>query len=240
MATSSSMLETVDLTLGYGREPVVTDINVRVDEGATVCIIGPNGAGKSTVLKGILGFNRTFAGEVFVRGRSVTSLRAHERVREGIGYVPQGRQVFADLRVVDNLRMGGFVVEDRQKLERRIQQLLELFPRLDERKDQLAGHLSGGEQQMLAMARALVTSPSIVILDEPTLGLAPVAVGEVVKQLSRLRSVGVTTLMVEQNATLALKLSDGAYVIDQGTSGPYMSADAVLKDTDLRRLYLGG
>lgn len=237
---TSTALETRSLTVGYGREPIVRDVNVRVPEGETVCIIGPNGAGKSSVLKGILGLNRTFHGSVMVSGRALDGMRTHQRIKCGIGYVPQGRQVFPDLTVRENIQMGGFLVDDRSLLRRRVADMEELFPRLGERASQPAGLLSGGEQQMLAMARALVVSPHVVILDEPTLGLAPVAVADVVKQLKRMQEADVSILIVEQNATLALKHAHGAFVIDRGTSSEYLRARDVLESADMQRLYLGG
>jgi branched-chain amino acid transport system ATP-binding protein len=233
------VLEARGVAAGYGRMEIVRDVNLAVEKEKLVTIIGPNGAGKSTVLKSILGFNKLFAGSILIGGEDVTKLPTFKRVAYGLGYVPQGRQVFPDLTVRENLRMGGFLVSDAALVRERIESMFELFPRLGERASVAAGSMSGGEQQMLAMARALMTAPTVLLLDEPTLGLAPVVVEQIMEQILEMKSAGISMLMVEQNATLALEISDHAYVVDGGTSGPRLPAHELLASDEVRRLYLG-
>jgi branched-chain amino acid transport system ATP-binding protein len=218
---------------------IVRNVNLVVDEKKLVTIIGPNGAGKSTVLKSVLGFSKLFRGSIVIGGNDVTKLPTFKRVGHGLGYVPQGRQVFPDLTVRENLRMGAFLVSDANLVRERIDEMFELFPRLAERATVAAGSMSGGEQQMLAMARALMTKPTVLLLDEPTLGLAPVIVELIMEQILEMKAAGISMLMVEQNATLALEISDHAYVVDGGTSGPRQDAEDLLSSDEVRRLYLG-
>lgn len=236
---TSAVLELHDVAAGYGRMPIVRDVDMEVQREQLASVIGPNGAGKSTVLKAILGFNRLFSGSVLVDGHDVTASEPHERVARGIGYVPQGRQVFPDLTVRENLRMGGFLIRDRNEVLSRTQKMFDIFPRLADRSDVPAGQLSGGEQQMLAMGRALMTEPRILLLDEPTLGLAPALIERVMEKILDLRKLGLSMLMVEQNATMALQISDVAYVIDQGTVSAAGRAADLLGSDEVRRLYLG-
>lgn len=236
---TSPVLEVRDLDAGYGRMQIIRDGNLVVAPGELVTVIGPNGAGKSTLLKSILGFCTVFRGAIIIAGQDVTGAATHERVALGIGYVPQGRQVFDDLTVEENLRMGGFLIPARADVEARTHEMYELFPRLVGRRAIRARMLSGGEQQMLAMARALMTRPQIVLLDEPTLGLAPVLVEQVMEHVVGMRNHGLTMLMIEQNATMALGISDRAYVVDDGTTSPSAPAADLLRSDTIRRLYLG-
>lgn len=231
------MLAMVDVSAGYGLHEVVKNINLAVPKSKLVAIIGLNGAGKSTVLKSVLGLNHLFSGRIFVEGVEITKLKTHERVMYGMGYVPQGRQVFPDLTTYENLVMGGFLCKS--EITDRIEEMLNFFPRLRERSSVAAGALSGGEQQMLAMARALMTKPKILILDEPTLGLAPALVEQVMENVLEMRNSGYSMLMVEQNATLALEISDFAYLIDGGTSSQRFEVDELLKSDEVGRKYLG-
>ena len=235
----SAVLELRDVSAGYGRMVIVRDVNLAVQPNQLVCVLGPNGAGKSTVLKSILGFNRLVAGQVLVDDVDVSKREPHERVGLGIGYVPQGRQVFPDLTVEENLRMGGFLIKDGAEVGRRIEEMYELLPRLRERRHVRAGLMSGGEQQMLAMARALMLKPRVLLLDEPTLGLAPALVVQAMETVLELRSLGLAMLMVEQNATMALEISDLAYVIDHGTASAPTPARELLENDEIKRLYLG-
>ncbi len=233
------VLQITDLVAGYGRAEIIQDCTIAVGSHELVSIVGPNGAGKSTLVKAILGLNRHFAGSVAVLGQEISGMPAHRRVRHGIGYVPQGRQMFNNLTVVENLRMGGFRIEDRSLREGRVSELMDVFPRLRERTNVRSGHLSGGEQQMVAMARALMTQPAILLLDEPTVGLAPVLVEHVMEQILGLKSEGITMLMVEQNAVMALEISDRAYIVDGGTTSDSYEASALLRSEEVRRRYLG-
>lgn len=234
---SDAVLEISDLAAGYGRARIIENCAVRVEHGELVSIIGPNGAGKSTLLKAILGLNRIFGGSIRVNGSDLAKLPTHRRVRYGMGYVPQGRQMFANLTVMENLRMGGFMMDSGR--EERIAELVELFPRIGERADLRAGLLSGGEQQMVAMARALMTKPAILLLDEPTVGLAPVLVEAIMERVLELKKQGVTMLMVEQNAVTALEISDRAYIVDGGTTSESHDAAELLATDEVRKRYLG-
>ena len=233
------VLQIADLGAGYGRTQIIENCSVAVGSHELVSIIGPNGAGKSTLLKAILGLNRHFTGQVQVLGREISGMPTHRRVRQGIGYVPQGRQMFNNLTVAENLRMGGFRVEHKSDREDKVSELMDVFPRLRERADVRSGHLSGGEQQMVAMARALMTEPAILLLDEPTVGLAPALVELVMEQILGLKGEGITMLMVEQNAVMALEISDRAYIVDNGTTSESHDAAALLKSDEVRRRYLG-
>ena len=236
----SPVLEISELTAGYGRAQIINDCAVDVRLGELVSIIGPNGAGKSTLLKAVLGLNRLFAGSIRVGGVELAGKATHLRVRHGMGYVPQGRQMFGNLTVTENLEMGGFMLNSHQQVAARVASLMELFPRLDERRNVRAGLLSGGEQQMVAMARALMTEPNILLLDEPTVGLAPVLVEYVMEQVLELKHKGITMLMVEQNAVTALEISDRAYIVDGGTTSESHVASALLESDEIRKRYLGG
>ena len=231
------MLSIVDVSAGYGLHKVIKDVNLAVPKSKLVAVIGLNGAGKSTVLKSVLGLNRLFFGQILVDGIEITKLKTHERVKYGMGYVPQGRQVFPDLTTYENLVMGGFLYQN--DISDRIDEMLNFFPRLRERSSVAAGALSGGEQQMLAIARAMMIKPKILILDEPTLGLAPALVEQVMEKILEMRNSGYSMLMVEQNATLALEISDFAYLIDGGTSSQRFEADELLKSDEIGRKFLG-
>jgi len=235
----SPVLEAREVTAGYGRMEIVRSVDLSVEQNRLVTIIGPNGAGKSTVLKAVLGFCKLFRGTILIGGTDVTKVPTFKRVAHGLGYVPQGRQVFPDLTVRENLRMGAFLVQDQAVVQRRTEEMFELFPRLAQRSNLPAGSMSGGEQQMLAMGRALMTNPRVLLLDEPTLGLAPVIVDLIMERILAMRSLGISMLMVEQNATVALEISDHAYVIDAGTSSPRKDAKEVLRSDEIQRLYLG-
>jgi branched-chain amino acid transport system ATP-binding protein len=210
------VLEVKNLAVGYGRSPIISDCNVTVGQGEVVCLVGPNGD-----------------------GTDVTRLAPHARVRQGIGYVPQGRQVFSGLSVHDNLRMGCYSLTNRHLVHERIDEVYASFPDLVARRHVNAGHLRGGEQQMLALGRALVTRPKVVLLDEPTLGLAPVAVDRLVDRILELKEKKVTMLMVEQNINVALSISDRGHVVEQGTTSPGRSAAELLSSGVAEAVYLG-
>lgn len=224
---------------GYGNVQILHDVSLDLFPGEVVSIIGPNGAGKSTVLKVIMGFLKPWRGTVLFGGTDITNLRTDLVVRRGISYVPQGRIVFKDMTVGENLEMGAFSIGDRQQIRQTLNQVLELFPRLGERRKQMAGTLSGGEQQMLAMGRALMIEPRVVLMDEPSLGLAPRFVELVFEKIAELRDAGMTLLLVEQNATKSLSVSDRGYVLELGRNRFTGPGAALLADERVRRLYLG-
>jgi ABC-type branched-subunit amino acid transport system ATPase component len=228
------------LRAGYGEIDVLQAVTVEVRRGELVSLIGPNGAGKSTVLKTILGFLRPRDGRVVFDGEDVTGWRPDRVVRRGMAYVPQGRIVFQQMTVQENLEMGAFTVGDRARARATMERMFTLFPRLAERRTQQAGTMSGGEQQMLAIARGLMIEPRALLLDEPSLGLSPLFVDLIFDKIAELRAAGMTLLMVEQNAARALELSDRGYVLELGRNRFEGPGAELLADPRVRQLYLGG
>ena len=233
------LLSVTDLTAGYGPAPVLHGCDFNVAEGEACVIIGANGAGKTTILRALSGLLQR-QGQVLFDGRDITGLQPESIARLGIGHVPQGRGTFRDLRVRENLALGAVLRRDRAGIARDEEQLLTLFPRLRERLGQQAGHLSGGEQQMLAMARALMAAPRLLLLDEPSLGLAPLVVRELFDALAVLRRErALTLLVVEQNAAMALALADRGYVLETGRIVTSGGSAQLGVDASIRRAYLG-
>ncbi|MGO4624797.1 ABC transporter ATP-binding protein [Ensifer sp. 2YAB10] len=237
----SDLLQVTNITAGYGDGPAILDgARLTVEPGKVHCIIGPNGAGKSTLLKAICGMLTIRKGDVIFKGERLNGLRPDQILRKGICFVPQERALFPKMTVRDNLRMGGYVLDDAKLRDRRIEEILERFPVLRERADQHAGTMSGGQQQTLAMARTLIVKPDIVMLDEPSLGLAPKIVQEMFDIMKMMSQEGVTVLLVEQNAMMGLKNSDWGVVLDLGRTLFEGPAEAVLADPRIQELYLGG
>ncbi|MEW6331513.1 MAG: ABC transporter ATP-binding protein [Pseudomonadota bacterium] len=234
------LLSIRDLGVSYGAVQVLFGVGIDVHAGEIVSIIGPNGAGKSTVIKAVIGLVEVQQGSVEFDGRDITNFPAHEIPALGVTYVPQGRIVFAQMTVSDNLEMGAFLQRDARKRREAVQAVFEQFPRLYERRHQPAGKLSGGEQQMLAIGRALMLNPRLVILDEPSLGLSPKYVDIIFEQLLALKQQGRTLLMVEQNAARALELSDRGYALELGHNRFTDTGARLLANEDVRRMYLGG
>jgi branched-chain amino acid transport system ATP-binding protein len=234
------LLEATNLSVDYGGVHALRNVTVRVPDKGVVAIIGANGAGKSTLLKTIAGLIRPASGRVTLDGQDITALRPHERLDRGIVLCPEGRRLFPELSVADNIRMGAYRMRDRQKFRQRLDFLHSIFPRVAERSSQIASSLSGGEQQMVAIARALISEPRILMLDEPTLGLAPKLILEVARLVQKLRSEGITVLIVEQNAKLALKISDTAFVLETGSVALEGSSSDLLSSEKVRNAYLGG
>ena len=234
------LLEVRDAVAGYGGGPAILDgAALTVREGQIECMIGPNGAGKSTLLKAIVVILPLRKGEIRFRGERIDGLQPHEILRKGICFVPQERALFPRMTVRENLRMGGYVLDDRSELERRIDEVLGRFPILRERASQLAGTLSGGQQQMLSMARTIIVRPTIVMLDEPSLGLAPKIVVQMFEIIKMLRAEGITVLLVEQNALMGLKNADWGVVLDLGRTLFEGPAAEILADPRIQELYLG-
>src|SRR5258706_7773139 len=232
-----TLLEVARLEAGYGAEPVLKGIDLRVNAGELVAVLGANGAGKSTLMRAISGLHRPVRGQVAFEGHDLNALPAHRVVRHGVVLVPEGRQVFPEFSVLDNILLGGYL---RKRVpDSEVEELLDRFPRLRERLDQRAGLLSGGEQQMLALARGLISRPRLLLLDEPSLGLAPAVIDELFASLGRLRSEAVTILLVDQMAGLALALADRAYVIEGGRVAAQGSAAEIAADGALEKAYLG-
>jgi len=235
-----TLLDIQGLNVFYGSVRAIRDLSLLVQTGEMVCLIGANGAGKSTVLKGIAGIQPLTSGVIHYQGHSLTHLPAHERVRQGIALVPEGRGIFARLTVIENLQLGAYCRSDAAAVKDDIRYAFDLFPRLSERSRQIAGTLSGGEQQMLAIARALMGRPRLLLLDEPSMGLAPIMVQKIFEIIRRIASDGVTILLVEQNARLALAASKRGYVMEGGRIALADSASALLANREVQDLYLGG
>ena len=233
------MLNIEKLSAGYGRADVIQDIDIEVPKGHLVCIIGGNGAGKSTTMRTISGMMNATSGRVRLGGRDITNLPSHRIALLGLAHVPEGRKVFVSMSVHDNLRLGAYGRADRGGVIRDLDEIMELFPRLGERRGQLAGTLSGGEQQMLAIGRALMAAPEVLLLDEPSLGLAPKLVEEVYSIIGRLRRQGRTMLLVEQFANIALRVADVGYVIENGRIVLSGSGADLLNSARVRAAYVG-
>ena len=234
-----SLLAIDNLKVRYGAVEALKGISLTVGQGEVVTLIGGNGAGKSTLMRAIGGLVKVSSGAIRFEGRELTGIKGHECVRLGIGHSPEGRMVFGDQSVRDNLVLGAYSREDQSGVDADVEKYFAIFPRLGERQDQLAGTLSGGEQQMLAIARALMSRPKLLLLDEPSLGLAPLIVREVFAVIRRLRDEGMTLLLVEQMANQALAVADRAYVIETGTITLQGTGAELLRDERVRSAYLG-
>ncbi|MBQ3339072.1 MAG: ABC transporter ATP-binding protein [Atopobiaceae bacterium] len=234
-----SMLEVNDLHVYYGSIHAVKGVSFTVDKGEIVTLIGANGAGKSTTLNTIAGILPARRGSVEFQGEGILGVPAHKMVRKGIALCPEGRRVFTQMTVEENLQMGGYTRTDAENADT-MEDVYGHFPRLRERAYQVAGTLSGGEQQMLAMGRALMGRPDLIMLDEPSMGLAPILVDEIFSIIKSLNDNGTTVLLVEQNASMALSIADRAYVLETGRIVKEGSGSDLLRDDDVRRAYLGG
>ncbi len=234
------LLEIRDLRVKYGNVEVLHGVNLSVGEGEIVAILGANGAGKSTTLMAVSRIVKSSAGSIEFAGRALHRLKAHDVVREGVIQVPEGRRIFNTLTVEENLALGAFVRTDPGRIEKTRGWIYELFPILKERRDQLGGTLSGGEQQMLAIARGLMAEPKILLLDEPSLGLAPLLVKAIFRTLAEINKAGVTIVLVEQNAKAALKLANRGYILEVGNVVLEDSAAGLLANPEVRKAYLGG
>ncbi|MFH2128146.1 MAG: ABC transporter ATP-binding protein [Pseudomonadota bacterium] len=234
------MLNIENLKVAYGKAVALHDVSMRVEEGELVTLLGSNGAGKSTLLKTISGINRALEGRITWNGKEIQNQPSHLIVNQGIIQVPEGRAVFPDLTVAENLRMGAFTRRDEDGVAKDLKEVFDLFPRLKERRTQLAGTMSGGEAQMLAIARGLLANPKLLMLDEPSLGLAPVvreAIYHVIKQIYQEK--GITILLVEQNARWALKVATRAYILENGRVTMEDTGAALAANPDVQRAYLG-
>jgi len=237
---AEALLEMRLVRAGYGKIEILHDVSLRVERGEIVTIVGPNGAGKSTALKSIMGYIRPTTGCVVFDARDITGHAVHKIVIAGIGYVPQGRVTFPDMTVLENLEMGAFLVRDNAQMRESLETVFSLFPRLAERPRQLAGTMSGGEQQMVAIGRALMSRPKCVLLDEPSLGLSPKYVDLIFEKMSEMRGLGLALLMVEQNAARALAVSDRGYVLELGRNHSTDTGRALLNSEKIRQLFIGG
>jgi branched-chain amino acid transport system ATP-binding protein len=238
--TGPPLLTAEGITAGYGHIEILKEVSLRVEPGEIVSIIGPNGAGKSTAFKTIVGFLRPRVGEIMFDGRSVVGLRPDQVLRRGLAYVPQGRIVFPQMTVLENLEMGAYIERDPTRVSAALTRVYALFPVLAERRKQKAGTMSGGEQQMVAIGRALMTTPRLILLDEPSLGLSPRFVTLIFEKLVEMKAAGYTLMVVEQNAARALAIADRGYVLELGRNRFEGAGAQLLGDPDVKRLYLGG
>ncbi len=232
------MLHIEGLTSGYSGAPAINDIHVNLEEGETVALIGPNGAGKTTLLKTVAGLIRPSSGRVLLRGEDITGFQAHSIAQKGVIMVPEGRRIFPQMSVIENMLMGAYMVRDSAVKEERFQSVYNLFPILKDRREQLGGTLSGGEQQMLAIARAMMAGPKMLFLDEPSFGLAPRVVDQLYDAISKLSSSGVTMLIVEQNISKILGVTSRAYVMQNGRIVMHDSSSALKANQKLFSVYL--
>jgi branched-chain amino acid transport system ATP-binding protein len=236
---ANTLLKVTGLKVSYGGIKAVKGIDLEVREGELVTLIGSNGAGKTTTMKAITGMLLAEAGEIVYQGESIRGMGSWDLVKRGLAMVPEGRGVFTRMTITENLLMGAYVRTDKAEIQRDIERMFELFPRLKERRDQLAGTMSGGEQQMLAMARALMSRPKLLLLDEPSMGLSPIMVDKIFEVVRDVHAQGVTVLLVEQNARRALQVADRGYVMDSGEIIMVGEAKAMLDDPKVRAAYLG-
>jgi branched-chain amino acid transport system ATP-binding protein len=233
------MLITKNLTAGYKGIEVIKDINFEISPGEIVAVIGPNGAGKSTFLKSIFNLAEVYSGRIYFKDKDIADLETHDLIYYGISYVPQGRLVFSSMTVLENLEMGAFIFDDKKLIENNLDHIYREFPVLKRKKDELAGNLSGGEQQTLAIARALMQSPSLLLLDEPSLGLAPKIINEIFDKIVKLKSEGISIIIVEQNAKKAVEIADRTYIFEDGKIA-LEGGKEILKDPRIKEIYFGG
>ena len=234
------MLRVEDINVYYGAIHAIKGISLDVPDGEIVALIGSNGAGKSTTLRTISGLMRPKTGRIMYDGEDITGVPAHKIVGKGLCQVPEGRHVFANMTVMENLELGAYLRNDKDGIAKDMEAVFEKFPRLLERKDQISGTLSGGEQQMLAMARALMSRPKLLLLDEPSMGLAPLLVKEIFNIIKEINASGTTVLLVEQNANMALSIADKAYVLETGRITLSGTAAELASSEEVRKAYLGG
>ena len=233
------MLEIKDIEVYYGMIQAIKGISFEVNEGEVIALIGANGAGKTTILHTVTGLLSPKRGTVWFEGKDITKVPAHKIVSLGMAHVPEGRRVFAELSVYENLKMGAYTRKDKAEVDETLAMVYKRFPRLEERKNQLAGTLSGGEQQMLAMGRALMSHPKIILMDEPSMGLSPILVNQIFDIIEEVSKSGTTVLLVEQNAKKALSIADRAYVLETGKIVLDGDAKALMDDDSIKKAYLG-
>lgn len=234
-----AMLEVKNLKVHYGVIQAIKGISFEVNEGEVIALIGANGAGKTTTLQTITGMLKPSEGEILFEGQDIVKVPGHKIVSMGMAHVPEGRRVFAELSVYENLKLGAYTRKDKNEIAESLAKVYKSFPRLEERKNQLAGTLSGGEQQMLAMGRALMSKPKIILMDEPSMGLSPIFVNEIFDIIREVSESGTTVLLVEQNAKKALSIADRAYVLETGSITMDGKAEDLLNDEAVQKAYLG-
>jgi branched-chain amino acid transport system ATP-binding protein len=234
-----ALLEIREVDSGYGEVQILWDVSLALEKGQLTSLVGGNGAGKTTLLRAVMGLVKPWKGTVWFDGRNVSQLPAHNKAELGMALVPEGRQLFTDMSVIENLEMGAAAARAKPNYQRNLQRVYDMFPRLYERREQKAGTLSGGEQQMLALGRGIMAEPVVLMIDELSLGLAPVLMLQLFETLRQLRTLGITILLVEQNVQMALAISDYAYVLSQGRIGLQGPSRELAKNEDVRHAYLG-
>lgn len=236
----AEILKVDNLNVYYGAIHAISGVSLTVNEGEIVTLIGANGAGKTTTLHTISGLLRSKTGSIIYNGENISKVPANKIVHRGIAHVPEGRRVFLQMSVLENLEMGAYIRKRGDDIQRDLEEVFEFFPRLQERRKQVAGTLSGGEQQMLAMGRALMSKPKLLMLDEPSMGLAPILVDEIFTIIDKLHKAGATILLVEQNAQMALSVADRAYVMETGKITLSGTGEELIRSDEVRKAYLGG
>ena len=239
MANNNALLKVENLEVCYGMIRAIKGISFEINQGEIVALIGANGAGKTTTLHTVSGLLKPSSGNIIFKGQDISKVPAHKIVYMGMAHVPEGRRIFQQLSVYENLKLGAYTRTNKKEIEETIQMVYDHFPRLEERKNQIAGTLSGGEQQMLAMGRALMSKPEIVLMDEPSMGLSPLLVKEIFAIIEELHKAGTTILLVEQNAKMALSVADRAYVLETGSIAMSGDAKEMLNNDDIKKAYLG-
>ena len=239
MKGGSPMLKVENLEVYYGVINAIKGVSFEVNEGEVIALIGANGAGKTTILHTVTGLISPKSGKIVFEGREITKLPPHKIVYMGMAHVPEGRRIFQQLSVSENLKLGAFILKDKERINKNLEYVYEHFPRLKERENQIAGTLSGGEQQMLAMGRALMSNPKIILMDEPSMGLSPLLVSEIFEIIKEVSNDGKTVLLVEQNAKKALSIADRAYVLETGKIVLSGKADELMNNDKVKEAYLG-